>query len=137
MLFWINRNKLKQGIIGILLISLLSINLTTWVIAPRIEKYSQGAAIEFYQNLKGKDCYVETIGFKSYAHLFYSAKKEQTNKNSYDMNWLLRGNIDKPAYFAGKITSLGNIKKEHPALKEIYRKNGFVFFMRSPTVNPH
>lgn len=132
MLFLISRNKIKQGIIGIFLISLISINLTSWIIAPRIEKYSQGAAIEFYQYLKDKDCYVETIGFKSYAHLFYSDKKEQTNKNSNDMNWLLKGDIDKPAYFAGKITSLGNIKKENPGLKEIYRKNGFVFFMRTP-----
>ncbi|OFY82746.1 MAG: hypothetical protein A3F72_19960 [Bacteroidetes bacterium RIFCSPLOWO2_12_FULL_35_15] len=130
MLFLISRKKIKQGIIGIFILSLFSINLTSWIIAPRIEQYSQGAAIEFYQYLQGKDCYVETIGFKSYAHLFYSGKKEQANKNSYDMNWLLKGEIDKPVYFAGKITSVESTKKENPDLKEIYRKNGFVFFKR-------
>ena len=132
MLFLISRKKIKQGIIGIFLISLLSINLTSWIIAPRIEQYSQGAAIEFYQYLQGKDCYVETIGFKSYAHLFYLRKKEQSNKNSYDMNWLLKGDIDKPTYFVAKISSVEEIKKENADLKEIYRKNGFVFFIRNP-----
>ncbi len=136
MLFLISRNKMKQGVIGIFIISLISINITSWIIAPRIEQYSQRAAIEFYQYLQGKDCYVETIGFKSYAHLFYSLKKEQLNKNSNDMNWLLKGDIDKPAYFASKITSLENIKKDNPELKEIYRKNGFVFFLRSPKTIP-
>lgn len=132
MLLLIKRNKIKQGITGIFLISLFSINLTSLIIAPRIEQYSQGAAIEFYKYLQGKDCYVETIGFKSYAHLFYSDKKEQANKNADDMNWLLKGDLDKPAFFAAKITSLENIKKENPELKEIYRKNGFVFFRRNP-----
>lgn len=135
MLFLISRKKIKQGIIGIFIISLFSINLTSLIIAPRIEQYSQGAAIEFYQYLQGKDCYIETIGFKSYAHLFYSEKKEPTNKNSYDMNWLLKGEIDKPVYFASKITSVESIKNENPDLKEIYRKNGFVFFKREPKIN--
>lgn len=135
MLFLISRKKVKQGIVGIFIISLFSINLISWIIAPRIEQYSQGAAIEFYQYLQGKDCYVETIGFKSYAHLFYSQKKEQANKNSYDMNWLLKGEIDKPAYFVCKITSLESIKKEDPDLKEIYRKNGFIFLKREPKTN--
>lgn len=127
----INKNKIKQGLIGIFIISLLSVNLASIVIAPRIEKYSQGAAVEFYQYLKGKDCYIETIGFKSYAHLFYAAKKEPKNKSSYDLNWLLIGEIDKPAYFVSKITSAETVIKGYPDLKEIYRKNGFVFFVRS------
>jgi predicted esterase len=104
------------------------------VVAPRVEKYSQGAAIEFYEYLQNKDCYIETIGFKSYAHLFYSLKKEPANKNSYSMDWLLTGAIDKPAYFVSKITE-ENIKKNYPELKEIYQKNGFVFWYRKPITN--
>lgn len=130
MLVLINRNKVKEGMIGIFIISLLAVNMASLVVAPRIEKYSQGAAIEFYEYLQNKDCYVETLGFKSYAHLFYSHKKEQANKNSYTLDWLLTGEIDKPTYFVSKITSAEEVIKGYPDLKEIYRKNGFVFFVR-------
>ena len=131
MLLLINRNKIKQGLIGLFIISLVSVNLASLIIAPRIEKYSQGTAIDFYKYLQNKDCYIETVGFKSYAHLFYSNKQEQTNKNSYNVDWLLTGPIDKPAYFVSKITSAENVTKGYPDLKEIYRKNGFVFFVRN------
>ncbi len=131
MLVLINKKKIKQGLIGIFIISLLSVNISAMIVAPRIEKYSQDAAIEFYEYLQNKDCYLETIGFKSYAHLFYSRKKEQANKNSYSLDWLLTGKIDNPAYFVCKITSAEAVLKGYPDLKEIYRKNGFVFFVRS------
>jgi 4-amino-4-deoxy-L-arabinose transferase-like glycosyltransferase len=130
MVMFINRKKIKQGLTGIFIISLFSVNMAILVIVPRIEPYSQGAAIEFYQYLQDKDCYVETIGFKSYAHLFYSRKKKQSNPDSYQSEWLLNGPIDKPAYFVGKINQADEIKSSHPDLKEIYRKNGFVFFVR-------
>ncbi len=130
MLILINRGKIKAGVIGIFIISLFTVNMALLVIAPRIEQYSQGAAIEFYEYLQNKDCYVETIDFKSYAHLFYSYKKEQTNKDSYNIDWLLTGKIDKPTYFVSKITSVEDIEKDYPELKKIYRKNGFVFWMR-------
>ena len=123
---------MNGGIIGIFLISLFTVNMASVVIAPRIEQYSQRAAIEFYESLQEKDCYVETIGFKSYAHLFYSRKKEQSNPDSYNADWLLKGAIDKPAYFVSKITSVEDITANYPDLKEIYRKNGFVFWLRSP-----
>jgi 4-amino-4-deoxy-L-arabinose transferase-like glycosyltransferase len=132
MLVFVNKGKMKWGIIGIFLISLFTVNMASVVIAPRIEQYSQGAAIEFYQSLQNKDCYVETINFKSYAHLFYSKKKEQKNPNSYNMDWLLKGPIDKPTYFVSKITSVDDIIASYPELKELYRKNGFVFWLREP-----
>lgn len=132
MLLLIKRKKIHQGIIGIFLISLFTVNMASLVIAPRIEQYSQGAAIEFYEYLQDKDGYIETIGFKSYAHLFYSNKKEPGNKNSYNIDWLLKGEIDEPTYFVSKITSVDEINKGQPQLKEIYRKNGFVFWVRMP-----
>lgn len=131
MLFLINKNKVKQGIIGIFIISLLSISMAMRVVVPRIEPYSQGAAIEFYEYLQDKDCYVETIGFKSYAHLFYSRKKEQSNPDSYQLEWLLKDPIDKPAYFVSKVTQAEEVLQNYPSLREIYRKNGFAFYLRN------
>lgn len=132
MLFMINKGKVKQGIIGIFLFSLFAVNMSSVLVVPRIEKYSQGAAIEFYEYLQGKDCYVETISFKSYAHLFYSHKQPQANPRSYNSDWLYHGEIDKPAYFVSKITALDDVAQYYPELKEIYRKNGFVFWVRYP-----
>ncbi len=133
-LFLISREKMKEGLVIVFISSLVAVNAASLIIAPRIEGYSQNAAIEFYTYLQAKDCYVETIGFKSYAHLFYSNKQPQANKNSYQIQWLLKGPIDKPAYFASKITSLENIKRDYPDLKELYRKNGFVFWKREVKV---
>ena len=82
MLFLINRKKTTFGLVGIFIISLITVNMSALVVAPRIELYSQNAAIEFYESLQNKDCYVTTLGFKSYADLFYSHKMEPTNKKS-------------------------------------------------------
>ncbi|MBP6185836.1 MAG: glycosyltransferase family 39 protein [Saprospiraceae bacterium] len=96
-----------------------------------IEKYSQNAAISFFQDRQGEDCYVRPIGYKSYAHLFYTMKAPVTNPNSYDQEWLLTGPIDKPAYF---ITKEGKTDRmlQYTDVKELGRKNGFVFYRREP-----
>lgn len=128
--FHIKRRHLKLAILSLFIGSILLTTLISIFIVPKVEPYSQGAAIEFYKYLKGKDVYVETLGFKSYAHLFYSDKQPQSNIKSYDQKWLLTGNIDKPAYFVSKIDHWKEVRKEYPALIEIYRKNGFVFSKR-------
>ena len=106
----------------------------TWfsslLIVPKAEQYTQRAAIDFYESLQGKDCYVETICFKSYAYLFYSSKQKPVNANSFDLNWLLNDEIDKPAYFVSKNIKEKQILKNHPKLEVLYRKNGFVFYQR-------
>jgi len=98
--------------------------------AAKIELYSQGAAIRFYQSLEGKDCYVETLDFKSYGHLFYAKKQVVQNEQSRNQDWLLNGDIDKPAYFVCKNTKADRYRKM-PQLKELKQENGFVFFKRS------
>jgi hypothetical protein len=71
------------------------------------------------------------LGFKSYAHLFYTDKQPQTNSNSCDTQWLLTGPIDKPAYFVCKIKKADEYKA-YPQMQEVGRKNGFVFLKREP-----
>ncbi len=103
--------------------------LATAIIVPKVERYSQGAAIDFFIQRQGEDCYVNTLGYYSYAQLFYAQKEIPTNPNSYDEQWLLTGNIDKPAYFVSKVDRIGPYKK-YTELKELYRKNGFIFLKR-------
>jgi hypothetical protein len=99
------------------------------LIVPKVERYSQGAAIEFFEQRIGEDCYVDVLGYKSYAQLFYTRKPRPENEKSYDKDWLLRGAIDKPAYFATKIKHV-NDYVGLPGMRELYRKNGFVFLKR-------
>ncbi|HLY70154.1 MAG TPA: glycosyltransferase family 39 protein [Puia sp.] len=103
--------------------------LATVIIVPKVEQYSQGAAIDFFIRRQGEDCYVNTLGYYSYAQLFYTQKEKPTNPNSYNEEWLLTGNIDKPAYFVSKVDRIESYKK-YTALKELYRKNGFIFLKR-------
>lgn len=130
MVILMNRKKMMLGLIGIFAVSLITINSTMVLVVPRIEPYSQGAAIEFYEYLKDKNCYVETLGFKSYAHLFYTKKPQPEQLVTDEIDWLLKGEIDKPAYFVCKINQANEILQSYPQLKEIYRKNGFVFLVR-------
>jgi hypothetical protein len=101
------------------------------LVVPRIEPYTQGAAIDFYRSFEDQDVYIHTLGFKSYAHLYYFNKQKPKNLKSYDENWLLNGLVDKPTYFVAKNTELGNYSN-NPNLQFIKEENGFVFFRRKP-----
>lgn len=129
-LFYYFKNNAKYAITSLFISSMLFIYLTVLLIVPKIEKYTQGAPIEFFKNLQGKDVYVTTLNYFSYAHYFYTQKKPHHNQNAYDKNWLLTGNIDKPAYFVTKINHKEKYLNNYPELKLIYEKNGFVFFVR-------
>ncbi len=107
--------------------------LTTAIfILPKVERFSQGPAIEFYKSLQNKDVYIWPVGHKSYAHYFYGriqppdksdglfTQKQQVltqlNKSRFSeldnkgrqtymssiQGWLLNGSIDKDAYFVVK-----------------------------------
>jgi len=73
--------------------------------------------------------YVAPLGYKSYAHLFYTAKQIPTDSLHHDVNWLTSGKADRPTRFISKVqheeTFISSGK-----LKVIGRKNGFVFYER-------
>ncbi len=102
--------------------------------AGRIEGYSQRAAIEFFKEKSKEDCHLAAFGYKSYAHLFYGKPQRAGQACFTDMgciNNLLYGPIDKPAYIVTKVHRAPELA-QNSALKEIGRKNGFVFFRRAP-----
>ncbi|WP_259017211.1 ArnT family glycosyltransferase [Emticicia fluvialis] len=105
-------------------------------VVPKIERFTQGAAIDFYQSKQGQNVYVGVIGFKSYAHLFYFQKKPNSapastaNMTQEEFgNWLLNGKVDKPVFFVTRIDRYDEFK-EHPNLEYIKEENGFVFLKR-------
>lgn len=147
------QNKLKT------ILLFLSVTLcclyTSVMIVPKIEGISQRANIEFFEKRQGEDCYVETLGYRSYAQYFYSKKQAYTSAQKIKIDtvlmggssqpdtlttkqkelnfsqWVLYGNIDKPAYFSIKIQNK-QILDTLPDLNKLYEKNGFAFYKRLP-----
>lgn len=127
------------------------------LVIPKVEQYTQHAAIAFYKTCATKKCYVETHRFKSYAYLFYSNRlpSDYTNPNQLkdieeflignekighsryssfanaNVEWMKNGKIDRPVYIIAKIQDekemFTNLK-----FKKLYSKNGFSFFERTP-----
>lgn len=129
------RGKLTASI-GVLFGSvMLFVALFLPLVAPRIEPYTQGAALDFYESLKGKDVYVKPLTMKSYAHLFYTDKPYHLSSAAKGVAvdawepWLLEGAIDKPAYFVARITDADPWTK-HPNLRVVREEGGFVIFER-------
>jgi len=132
---------------------------TTLMIVPKIEAISQRANIEFFEKRQSEDCYVETVAYKSYVPYFYARKKPydksqqkmidsvmiagslqpdtlSTKQMEHNFNeWVLNGDIDKPAYFSIKVQNK-EMLDTLPSLIKLYEKNGFIFYKREPKINP-
>ncbi len=105
--------------------------LTAVIITPKIEAISQRANIEFFESRQGEDCYVDTYDYRSYAHYFYTKKMPFKNDGTKNVHWLLRGEIDKPAYISAKVQNK-SVLDTIPQLQFLYEKNGFIFYKRLP-----
>lgn len=128
--FFFRKKQIGKGGLILFVGTAIFVQLTLIFFINRIENYSQRAAVEFYQSIATEDAYVATVGFKSYAHLFYSAKKPGGDPRARDINWLLHGDdLDKSAYFVTKIHRRERLDKE-PNLEYLHEKNGFVFYRR-------
>ncbi len=141
------RAHFRKAMIALCLLQILIIQITVLHFTPKIEAYSQRAAINYFKSFEGKDVYVQVLGYKSYAHLFYTKKQPPANPRYYkkeiiptkdgaavysmvpDEAWLLTGKLDKPAYFICKVPDADTFRKT-PTLIETGQKNGFVFFKR-------
>lgn len=123
------RRNFARGMLVLSVVQIIVIQITILHFTPKIEAYSQRAAIRFFKSFVGKDVYVLPLDYKSYAHLFYTQKQPSANKNAHSEKWLLYGQVDKPTFFICKVTGADEFRKL-PQLQEIGQKNGFVFFRR-------
>lgn len=123
------KKNFRKAMVSLCVVQVIIIQITVLHFTPKIEAFSQRAAIEYFKSFAGKDVYVHVLGYKSYAHLFYTQKQPQTNDKYDNEEWLLAGDIDKPAYFICKIMDADKYTSM-PQLEKIGEKNGFVFFRR-------
>jgi len=129
--FYISIQQMKKGFLVMGLSSIVAIQIVLTFFIPRIEQYTQHAAIEFYKSLKGKDVYIRVLNFKSYAHYFYAAVNPSERSEAYDLDWLMYGKVDKPVYFITRLDRKNQVLQAYGAqLKLLYEKNGFLFYER-------
>ncbi len=152
----VKKHKIKLLFYG-MVFNLLFIYTTIAVIIPKVELYSQHAAIEFYKACSKHDFYVETHGFKSYAYIFYSnlgpedysdpeqikainktldglEEQGQSRLTGFalaNMFFLENSPIKKPAFIVSKSSHEAELSQK-PDLKKLYSKNGFCFFVKMP-----
>ncbi len=105
------------------------------LVAPRIEAYSQGAALDYYASLRGKGVYTKPLTMKSYAHLFYTQKPYHLSSAAKGIAaddwepWLISGDIDRPATFVCRVNDAANWSGV-ATLREKYRDGGFIIYER-------
>jgi 4-amino-4-deoxy-L-arabinose transferase-like glycosyltransferase len=113
------------------------LNLTLPVLLPKVERYTQGATIDFYKEMRGKEAYIYPLGFKSYGYLFYSKKPPELSPGAVGVpeedwkEYLLYGEIERPAYFVMRNTHAD----KYDTLDELTtfrEKNGWVIMRRAP-----
>ena len=140
------KKDFRKGMMTLCILQIVVIQVTVLHFTPKIEAYSQRAAIEFCKSFEHKDVYVKPLAYMSYANLFYTQKLAATDSNYYSFrvdkngkktepianeDWLLNGKIDKPAYFICKIQDRDRYRAL-PQLEFLGERNGFAFFRRKP-----
>jgi hypothetical protein len=139
-----------RGQMGLLLGCLLAAStLGTWHL-HRVAAYSQQAATDFFASVADQKVYVMTLGYKSYAHLFYGRLQRPTHPayyakqdEGYDAhiqhvrNWLANGDIDRDVYFCAKVHQKASIQEWFPHLQVLGEQGGFVFYRRPKPTPPH
>ena len=147
--------------INVLLISMsFFIFLFSIMVIPKIENHVQGSIISFYKSLQNKEVYIETVGFKSYAHYYYTqkpvpSKQDKMHKETmtycrakgidtvgqlteaqrnmvyaFKRDWMMNGEIDKPVYLVYKVGYPSDMDSNH-TFKKVLDKGGFVVFKRN------
>ncbi len=138
------RKNFRNGMIVLCALQITIIQVTVLHFTPKIEAFTQRTAIEYFKGLQGKDVYVHSLGYKSYATMFYAQERPATDSHYHSIRvdkqgkdlqpianepWLLSGKIDRPVYFISKIQDSAKYAAM-PQLIYVGGKNGFVFFRR-------
>lgn len=118
----------RKGMLILHLVVLLFTTASIYTFIPRVEGYSQRAAIKFFKGLKGQDVYVNSLGFKSYSHLFYFEK--QPTEEEDDLKTLMTTVLDKDAYFVIRIDKKESYLERYPELEVLHEKDGYVFTVK-------
>lgn len=121
---FIIRKNITKGLMILLVSSLLFVQAVIYIFPYKIEKYTQGAVIEFFKTKQDEKCYVLTSGYHTYAGHFYLQTKPDDYKRPID---LLTHINNRPFYLVLKEPVYKKWNYLLPAMDTIYTKNGWVF----------
>jgi 4-amino-4-deoxy-L-arabinose transferase-like glycosyltransferase len=128
-LYLFAKKRPLAGAAGLFGSSAVCLFLFMFIFAPKIEHYSQGGPVAFYKEHSGGGAYVRAL-FKSYVDVFYGRKRIDAHPSSHDIQWLLRGAIDKPVYFVAKVTQSAPYDDPSLGLVKLKSEHGFVYYRR-------
>ena len=153
-----NRLLTTYSLFGLALYLTLFLSFTV----PKIERYTQGAVIDFYKSIQQENCYVDVYKFKSYAHYFYTQieplddsdrllhvrydkltemnvdsrielnESQRKEYSNHEMAWLLSGEIDKPVYLIAQPRKAKELA-ETPGFELIQNTGGYWVYRRLPS----
>ncbi len=127
---FVSKRFRTYGAVTMLIAGALFIQLTLYIFTPKIEGYSQKAAIDFLIQHQNEDCYIVVWGYKSYAQLFYTEKPPSAGP--VDNNIVFAKHVPKTVYIITKAGNDDAINEftRHQRFKEVGDENGFVFLKR-------
>lgn len=117
-----------SGMLILHLVVLMFVFFSISLFSGRIEGYTQRVAVKFYKSLRGQDVYVNTLGYKSYAHLFYFDKQASDEDDSIEK--LMTEQLDRDAYFVIKVNRKEHYLDRYPELEILFEKDGYLFTVR-------
>jgi len=124
----LKKEKLNNALATISIGMGITLMFVLYFILPNIEEVTQGPAIRFYKKMEGKNCYVDSFGYKSYAQYYYFKQPIGLSANRKNKEWLLNGDIDMPVFFVSKSTN--DELTSHPNFKLLKTEGGFNFYKR-------
>lgn len=123
-----NNRQLYYAILILFTGSVITIQGVITFFVPRIEKYSQAAAIQFYKEKSKENVPIVPLYFKTYAPYFYGKVSLATKTKNVDS--LIRMGIN-PCYVVTKNIYKPRVQKEYwNYLELIEERNGFVFYRK-------
>lgn len=127
---FLRKKEVGKSLLVLVASTLVSLLVIMYTVMPKVDSMTQADAISFYEELQGKDCYVETLG-KSYAQYYYTRIKPQSNKLHYDEQWRLRGKIDKPVYIVTRLNDTF-LDEEVEGFTLVEQRGAFKLYVRFP-----
>ncbi len=131
--WWFRRRASIQARIAGAAVAVIVWAQWTWYYAlPRIERYTQGPAVDFYVSMQGRPAYVSVIGFKSYAHLFYTRKPPPPAPGADALDRLLTQPVDSPVWLVTRVDRWERVQKDYPLgkFRAHTRRGGYLFLRR-------
>ncbi|MFM6948929.1 MAG: ArnT family glycosyltransferase [Aquirufa sp.] len=115
-----------RKIYGLMGVSIAVVMSLSAVLLPKIEAYTQRTPIDFYESKVGQNVYIETMGFKSFAHLLYFQKP---GKGPSAQELLEKGAGSSPIFFVLKADAEDQFKYDSRLIL-MKEENGFLFYKR-------